>query len=202
MRRFFSLVLIAPIIAITAASGPGAVPNLTRWFLNATGYDTVKNATPMAKPDFLGGTVWSTMPCPGWNGKGPHPVIFYAVWQLVKYDSVHHIALAGATTDQCSSSVFSASKPPVSVPSADLSRYGTARHLHVGSTLADVLATYGKTAAATCARHCVLAYTGTTSGHAVTTGHPLVPLPERIFVKLDDGLVSAITINVNLAGLF
>jgi hypothetical protein len=64
------------------------------------------------------------------------------------------------------------------------------------------LATYGKTTTATCARHCVLGYKATTYGHAVTTGHPLVQLPELVTVMVDNGRVSAISMTVNLGGLF
>ena len=202
MRRRLWLVAVVPVLGIGLASARAATPDLTSWFLKATAYNTAAMYTPMAKPDFLGGTTWNTMPCPSWDGKGPHPVMFDNFWQLVKYDPVHHIALAGATTDQCSSALFIASKPSITVPSANLSQYATGRRLRIGSTAADVLATYGKTTTATCARHCVLGYKATTYGRAVTTGHPLVQLPELVTVMVDNGRVSAISMTVNLGGLF
>lgn len=201
MRRLLELIVVVPMLAVLGAVAHAATPDLTSWFLNATSYNTAPAYVPMAKPDFLGGTAWNKMPCPSWNGKGPAPQRFDNFWQMVKYDPVHHIALAGATTDQCSSALFVASKPPFAVPSADLSQYGTARHLRIGSSVAAVRAAYGKTAAS-CSRHCVLGFTATTYGHAVTTGHPLVPLPERVTVVVDKGQVSAISINVQLGSLF
>jgi hypothetical protein len=202
MRRRLWLVAVVQVLGLVLGPARAATPDLTSWFLKATAYNEAATYASMAKPDFLGGTTWHTMPCPSWNGKGPHPIMFAEFWQMVKYDPVHRIALAGATTDQCSSALFIASKPPFTVPSADLSQYGTGRRLRIGSTVADVVATYGKTATAACARHCVLGYKATTSGNAVTTGHPLVQLPELVTVVVDQGRVSAISMTVNLGGLF
>lgn len=202
MRRLLGLIAVVPLLSIVATAARPATPDLTSWFLKATSFNTAPTYLPMAKPDFLGGIAWDKMPCPGWNGKGPEPRIFAGFWQMVKYDPVHHIALAGATTDQCSSALFVASKPPIAVPSADLSQYSTARHLRIGSSVAELRAAYGKATTSACARRCVLGYTATTYGHAVTTGHPLVPLPERVTVVVEDGHVSAISINVQLGGLF
>lgn len=201
MRRLLGLIAVVPMLSIAVTAG-AATPDLTSWFLKATAFNTAPAYVPMAKPDFLGASTWNKMPCPSWNGKGPEPRMFANFWEMVKYDPVHHIALAGATTDQCSSALFVASKPPFAVPSADLSQYGTARHLRIGSTLAQVLAAYGKTTTTACARRCVLGYTATAYGHAVTTGHPLVPLPDRITVVVESGHVSAISINVQLGALF
>ncbi len=202
MRRLLGLIVVVPILSVFGAAAHAATADLTSWFLKATSYNTAPAYVPMAKPDFFGGVAWDKIPCPSWNGKSPEPRIFAGFWQMVKYDPVHHIALAGATTDQCSSSLFVASKPALAVPGADLSQYTTARGLRIGSTLAQVLATYGKTTTSGCARRCVLGYTGTTYGHAVTTGHPLVPLPERITLVVESGHISAISINVQLGALF
>lgn len=204
IRRLFVSTALAAAMSAASAASAATQDRLQSWFISATSYGSVTTYKPMAKPDFVGATTWEKMPCPSWNGKGTRPVSFATFWQMVSYDRGHHIALAGATTDQCSTSLFVASPLAFAVPNADLSRYSTARGLHIGSTTADVIATYGKpfVSTAACARRCVLGYSATTSGHAVTTGHPLVSLPEHITVVITRGHLSAITIFVELGGLF
>ena len=202
-RRLF----VSMILAVSILRGGAAVtatPDLSNWFLSATAYRSAPSYKRMSKPDFIGATTWTKMPCPGWNGKGARPIVFLNFWQLVSYDRSHHIALAGATTDQCGTALFVASPPPYTVPHADLAQYATARGLRIGSTTANVIAAYGKPSVSTaaCARRCVLGYAATTSGRAVTSGHPLVALPELVTVVITGGRLSAITIVVELGGLF
>jgi hypothetical protein len=204
MYRRFLVSAVAAASLSAAAVAPAAATDQQSWFISATAYGSVTTYKPISKPDFIGATTWTKMPCPSWNGKGPRPVVFGNFWQMVSYDPSHHIGLAGATTDQCGTALFVASPPPYAVQNADLSRYSTARGLHIGSTTAEVVAAYGKplVSMAACARRCVLGYSATTSGQAVTTGHQVVTLPEMITAVITGGRLSAITIIVQLGGLF
>jgi hypothetical protein len=96
--------------------------------------------------------------------------------------------------------VFRASKPSVSVPDADLSKYATGRGLHVGSTYQQVLSTYGGKAMH--GAHFVARYAATVPGQTVSEPPKHIDLPETITLVVDDGHVSAITIDIDLGGEF
>ncbi len=123
------------------------------------------------------------------------------IWQLVTYDRVHAIALAVASTDQCSISVFKAPSPGVVVPDADLSGVSTGRGVRIGSTYKELLTTYGGKPKAQTAR-LVVRYTATVAGTSVA--HPEKPVdnPETMTFVIDNGRVSAITVSVDLGGEF
>ena len=197
-RAFIAIVILflPPLVSAYAAGS-----DLDAWFMHATSYHSNTVYRLMAKPDFIGGSSLDTMVC-GWNGNGAQPAGFLGVWQLLKYDRRHHIALAAASTDQCSAALFSAPYPHVAAPDADLSRVATGRGLHLGSSYADIVATYGGRAVEH-PRHFVLGYAANNVvGHAVTIGHPRVLLPEDITIVLDDDRISSITIYVEEGGLF
>jgi len=194
MRRLLcsTLVVIALSIALKAAQ---ASVDLDRWFFDATASQAKVKATQITKPDFLGGSSLSTNCHFPYNGKLP---ALAGVWQLLKYDRKHQIGLAYATTDQCSSALFKASPPPASVPDADLSQYGTARGLKIGSSYAQVLSTYGPPARH--GQHFVAAYSA--SVPSTDLKNKPIKLPEIITLVIDDGKISSITIYVDEGGLF
>ena len=134
---------LASLLAVYLALCPARAdtPATDKWFLSATAFDSTTTAVLMAHPDFLCGKTFETIDC---RVGGQKSVVgFYGVWQLFLYDRKHHIALAGATTDQQTWALFSAPPPPRPVPDADLSQWTTARGLRIGSSYAQVLATYG-----------------------------------------------------------
>lgn len=195
---------IPPLLAVGAslallAAAPSTTAELTAWFLHATSYDSAPSYVRTTKADYIGGNSLSMMPCKAWDK--PQPV-FNNFWQLWRYDRKHGIALAAGTTDQCSAAIFTAPMPSsVSVPDVDLSHYGTGRGLHIGSTYGDVLSTYGGAPVKHAGRF-VLGYAATAYGHAVTTGHPLVKLPERITIVVQNDRVTAISIYIDAAALY
>jgi hypothetical protein len=134
---------LASVFAFCLALAParGDTPATDRWFLAATAFNSASTAALMTQPDFLCGKTFETIDCH--VGEQQTVVGFYGVWQLYRYDRKHHIALAGANTDQETWALFSAPPPPRSVPDADLSQWTTARGLRIGSPYAQVLATYG-----------------------------------------------------------
>ena len=168
---------------------------LMQWFLRASAAQSSGTAQALAKPDFLPGTSQHSMACRYFEGR---PAM--GTWQLQTYDRTNRIGLAAATTDACSVSVFRASKPSVSVPDADLSKYATGRGLHVGSTYQQVLSTYGGKALH--GAHFVARYAATVPGETVSEPPKHINLPETITLVIDDGHVSAITIDIDLGGEF
>jgi hypothetical protein len=168
---------------------------LMQWFLHATAAQSSGTAQTLSKPDFLPGTSQRSMACRYVEG-GPA----MGTSQLQKYDRTHRIGMAAATTDACAVSVFRASKPSVSVPDADLSKFATGRGLHVGSTYQQVLSTYGGKAMH--GAHFVARYAATVPGETVSEPPKHIDLPETITLVIDDGHVSAITIDIDLGGEF
>ncbi len=197
MSRSFVLILAFSALS-TMLSAQASPPTLTAWFLRATAYNTAATYTPMTEPDYMGGRTLKTMICGGWSK--PQPV-FNGVWQLWRYDRKHRIALAVGSTDQCSAALFAVRNSPIAVPDVDLSRYGTGRGLRIGSTYEDILSIYGGKRAPQ-PRHSVLGYSAFALGHAVTTGHSIVKLPERVTIVIDNDRISSISIYIDEAGLF
>ena len=137
-------------------------------------WDASGSGTNLNKPDFLAGISMQSMHC---GGRGV--AIENGIWSLRV-------------------SVFKATPPGVSVPDADLSRYGTGRGIHIGSSYSDVLSAYG--GARKHGRHFVAFYTAnvpdrTFSGKKVTDS-------EEISFVIQDERVSAITVSVDLSGQF
>jgi hypothetical protein len=196
MQYRLALVCATTLLAFASAQAHAAAENIDRWFLNATQYDQNVTGAQIAKPDFLGGTTMRTQ-C-RWDNSGKAPALQNGIWQLVKYDRAHHIGLAVATTDQCSSSVFKAPTPPVNAADGDLTNYGTGRGLKIGSPYAQVLSLYGPPVKH--GQHFVAAYTANVPDTDVR-GKP-IKLPEVITIVVDNGTVSAITIYVDEGGLF
>ncbi|MBV8081600.1 MAG: hypothetical protein JO347_10050 [Candidatus Eremiobacteraeota bacterium] len=175
---------------------PARASSLDGWFVTATQFNALTSASAAARPDFLGGTSLRRQCQFSYNGNLPK--LQNGIWQLVRYDRTHQIGLAMATTDQNSCAIFKAHPPSASAPDADLSNYATGTGLKIGSPYSKVLAAYGGQA-----KH----------GHRFTTayiadvanvtamGKP-VKLPETITIVIDDGVVSAITISVDEAGMY
>jgi hypothetical protein len=193
MKRF-GLLLSFAIAACALGSGPaiGATTDLMTWFTHATAYNTQSHTIAMTKPEILPGTP-RAMTCrykehlPDING----------IWQLLSYDRVHHIALAAATTDQCSVALFKAPAPPIAAPDADLSGYSTRLGVHVGSTYDSVRAIYGG-GPRNSANHFVVTYRSNQPGESVS--HKKVSLPQVVTIVVDDQRVSSISIYTDLAG--
>jgi hypothetical protein len=195
INRTGLFVVLAATYVLGGAAARADSTTLMQWFLHATAAQSSGTAQTLSKPDFLPGTSQRSMACRYVEG-GPA----MGTWQLQKYDRTHRIGMAAATTDACAVSVFRASKPSVSVPDADLSKFATGRGLHVGSTYQQVLSTYGGKAMH--GAHFVARYAATVPGETVSEPPKHIDLPETITLVIDDGHVSAITIDIDLGGEF
>ena len=189
---------IVGVLALAAAPVRAAPADLTAWFVRATAYHDATPARRMAAPDFLPGTSLRSMACGGSATVAP---ILQGIWQLEKYDRAHHLALAAASTDQCSVALFAAPPPAVRVPAGDLTQLRTGRGLHIGSTYAQVLATYGGEPAKHGARF-VAAYDAFVPTETESLPHKLVQLPEHVTLVLVNERISSITISVDLGALY
>lgn len=171
-----------------------AASDLGPWFSTATAFFDDTNATSLAKPDFLPGASRDSMRC----GSRGVPV-GSGVWQLVRYDRAHTIALAEASTDQCSIAVFKASPPGVSVPNADLSAYSTGRGIRIGSTYEQVLSAYGGKRTPRRNR-VVAAYTADVPD--TTVSGKRVKDSETIKFVIEHDRVCAMSVSIDLSGNF
>jgi hypothetical protein len=194
MKRIGFACVIA--VAATCNGALGAATNLDQWFTTATQFNALTSATAIAHPDFLGGTSRAAQ-CRFELG-GKLPAFQNGIWQLVRYDRVHHIGLAMATTDQESCAIFLAPPPGVSAPDADLSSYRTGRGLKIGSSYEQVLSLYGGPRKS--GQRFVTAYVADVP--AVSMANKPLKLPETITIVVDRGTVSAITVSIDLGGLF
>jgi hypothetical protein len=194
LRSRFRRTLSLAAVAISLCTGAAVAADLGPWFANASQYQTSVVGVKTAGPDNIAGK-GKPSAC-GESSKGAVP---FGVWALLRYDTAHHLALAAAATDQCSVSLFSATLPAgVSVLSADLSSVRTKRGLGIGSTMKDVIATYGGHAKATSGR-VVMAYDAQVPDKNVND-KPVI-LPQRITVVLKDGRVTAITLSTDESGM-
>jgi hypothetical protein len=166
------------------------------WFLSATMFRDPGTLQRVAKPDFFGSADWQR--CAGGRVKANSPVFFDGLWSLLSYDAKHHIALARATTDQCSIALFKAPPPPKRAADADLTDFGTASGLRIGSSYAKVLAIYGPPVKR--GQRFVTSYSG--SIHAIAFNQKHVELPERITLVIVDERVASISIDIDESGLF
>jgi hypothetical protein len=181
----------------TAFATPfAAQPDLTAWFVRATGYHAATVSRALRTPDFLPGTSLKTMAC----GATGLPIL-NGIWVLAKYDRRHNIVLAAASTDQCSVAVFATSPPSVHLPNADLSAYRTGRGLHIGSRYADVLRIYGAPVARY-SRHFIATYNATIPATTDTLPRRRVLLPELITLVITNGRVASMTLSVDMGGLY
>ena len=140
-HRHITVMLAMLLIAIAGQAVRADTPFTDRWFLQATQFEKPTTARQMAKPDFLCGKSFETLDCHiKYEDSFPD---FYGVWQLIRYDQKHNIAFAWATTDQLTYALFRAPASPKAVADADLSQWTTARGLHIGSSLDDVISAYG-----------------------------------------------------------
>ena len=195
MRNFMARIFVVGVLAGTFGFASAAPANLDQWFRTATQFDSSGNAAPIAKPDFLGGSRQKNC---RWLYNEKLPGLHGGLWQFQRYDRKHHIGLAVATTDQCSSALFTAATPSVSVPDADLSNYRTMRGLKIGSPYSQVLSMYGPPKMR--GGHFVARYTADIPDVTVS-GKPTKD-PEVITIVIDDGHISAITVYIDLGGLF
>jgi hypothetical protein len=124
---------------------------------------------------------------------------FNCVWQLLRYDRVHHIAFAAATTDQCSIALFRAPTPAVRVPDVDLSEYSTRLGVRIGSTYDGVRSIYGG-GPHNGASHFVVRYSSSLPGLTATVPRKHVALPQIVTILIDGQRVSSISIYTNRTG--
>src|SRR5262249_48774411 len=148
-------------ILVATMGAAGTKADLSDWFFKASAANQSGTASAKIEPDFLPGKTMNSMKC----GGGGIP-IGSGIWQLVKYDRAHGIGMAVASTDQCSVSVFKASRPGVSVPDADLSNLSTGRGVRIGTTYKDLIAIYGGKHVARSGRFIVI-YDATVPGTSV-----------------------------------
>jgi hypothetical protein len=184
---------MAVMMACAATAASAAQSPLDEWFARATGLPQPQSAPHMSAPDYLCGKTFKTM-CKD-RGAYQENAGMLIFWALIKYDRAHQIGLARSGTDQEGFSLFSAPPPPpgITVPNADLSQYHTGRGLHLGSTYAQVLALYGGPAKH--GSHFVVSYIGADT--VQFQGKP-ESQPMEATLVIDNGRVSAITINVEL----
>lgn len=128
MRPGLTCMLLAASFAALSSAVPAADTN---WFFGATSLNGSRSATRTSRPDYLGGATQAAMHC-GADGRG---IPGSGVWLLTKYDRVHQIALAVASTDQCSAALFKAPPPGIPAPDADLSAYRTGTRRPSGDVL-------------------------------------------------------------------
>lgn len=194
MRSRFYRTLAIAAVALPLCTGVTLAADLGPWFANASQYQTNVVGVKTHAHDNIAGTTKKSA-C-GDSTKGAAP---FGVWALLRYDSAHHIALAAANTDQCSVSLFSATLPAgVTVPSADLAGMHTTRGIRIGSTIKDVVATYGGHVKGTSGR-VVLAYDAEIPDKNIS-GKPVM-LPQRITVVLNNSRVTAITLSTDESGM-
>lgn len=194
MRFLVTTLCLAAAFAIPAGAAWSA--DLTQWFLTATAAETSGPSAGTVKPEFLGGRSMHAEHC-GANG-----VRLAGVWQLIKYDRTHHIALAAASTDQCSVAVFEAATPGVNLPDADLAGYATGRGgIHIGSAYREVIAAYGG-APPKHASRLVLRYTARIPDETVGTPHKHISDDEVLTIVIDNDRVTSITSYIDLSGEF
>ena len=198
--RLFHVLVFGTIAATISGAQAAVTANLSRWFSEATAYNTPGPLTKMARPDFLPGHSLASMSsCRA--GSEFHPRFIVFPWQLAAYDPNHHLGLATTShTDNCSVALFRASTPPLVVRSADLSQYRTGRGLGIDSTYAQVLSTYGGHAARH-GRHFAMSYSANVSATTSAVPHRQVTLPEQITIVIDDDHVSAITMEIAVSDL-
>lgn len=146
MRTFVLVCIGALLLAFVDDSARAESRALDQWFLKATAYYSQGTAQAMARPDFICGKTFETMACHlETEPKYVKSPLLPGLFELLRYDRKHHVAVAFASTDQESYALFSAPAPPVSVPNADLSQLTTGRGLRIGSPYAKVLSLYGGT---------------------------------------------------------
>lgn len=183
------------VLLLNAHASASDKVTLDSWFLQATSFNNPGTAKRMSKPDFLGSADWRGCGGDRFSENAPN---FYAVWSLLKYDRMHHIAYARGMTDQCSLAIFTAAPPPIgTIADADLSSYGTVRGLRIGSPYSQVLALYGPPV-----KHgsrFVTSYSALVP--AIAVNGKRVDLDERITVVVQNGLVSSIAIYIEESGL-
>ena len=144
MRTFVLIAIGVLLLALVYDSARADSQAFAQWFLQATAYNSQGTAQAMTRPDFICGKTFETMNCHLEDAtKYVQRPVLPGLFELLRYDRKHHIAIAYASTDQSSYALFSAPPPPVSVPTADLSQLTTGRGLQIGSPYAKVLSLYG-----------------------------------------------------------
>lgn len=194
MRKFFVFCgLIGTVYLCLGSVSEGA--DVGPWFTKWSHAFANVHTTAIAHPDFLPGTTRESMHC---GATGP---VGAGAWSVIKYDRTHHIALAVSNTDACTIALFSAPPPPgVTLPNADLGRYGTGRGgIRIGSSYAAVVAAYGGPRSSR-GKHFVAAYSATLPGKTVSDPPKSIQLPETLRFAIDNGRVTAIDIYIDLAG--
>jgi len=202
MKRLYTFALglsVALVCASASVSADTQIPD--SWFLNATSFNAPGTAQPISKPDFLASPDWikrtDTCLTKRWPADGYAPN-FYGVWSLLEYDTKHHIALARGYTDQCSLALFKAPPPGVKVADGDLSKYSSARGLHIGSPYSQVLALFGPPVKH--GERFVTSYSAEVPAIAVSKER--VQLDQRITLVIEHGFVSSVSVYIPTMALF
>lgn len=147
MRAAIGLALFGTSWLCAAVPLHAAPATIGEWLYSSTGLSQGNfSGTRIAKPDYLAGKTKDEM-C-GVISRFGRPSANAGTWLVLGYDAVHHLGLAASSTDACNVALFSAAPPPQHVRRIDLSGYGSARGIRIGSSYAQVLSTYGGNAAA------------------------------------------------------
>lgn len=200
LHRFVLGLAVALVFAPAAVSADTPqIPD--SWFLDATSFNAPGTAQPISRPDFLASPNWingtDTCLAKRWP-TDDYPPNFYGVWSLLEYDTKHHIALARGWTDQCSLALFKAPPPGIKVADGDLSKYSSARGLHIGSPYSQVLALYGPPVKH--GERFVTSYSAEVPSIAVSKRH--VTLDQRITLVIEHGAVSSISVYIPTMAMY
>lgn len=196
--------LVMVMFCLVLGSARAAPPDLYAWFVRATAWQAPGTEQKIAAPDFLGGervfNDFRLQSLCSFKFDTPALPSMSPFWHLLKYDRKHHLGLAAEHDDGHGCALFKAPTPAVTVPDADLSQASTGRGLRIGSTYAQVLATYGSPAKR--GRHFVTSYSAGVPGVTVSRPRRTIQLPQLITLVIDNGRVSSILIYVNEGGLY
>jgi hypothetical protein len=189
MRYSIGVAFGVALFGLALVPAPASASGLDQWFTQATGLRAKGTVQHITAPDFMCGTTFKTMCKEQYFDGAPNMLSF---WSLLRYDRVHKVGLARCGTDQVGFALFKASPPPgVTVPSADLSRYGTGKGLRIGSSYAQVIALYGPPVKHD--QHFVTSYGADDTIYF--QGKPEIQ-PELITLVIDNGRVSSITVHI------
>jgi hypothetical protein len=166
-----------------------------QWFARWSYADaSTTSVAHLFKPDFLPGTTLHSMRC------GEQGAAYAGVWEIVRYDRKHRIALAEASTDQCSVALFTAPPPPgVAMPDTNLTAYRTGRGIHIGSTYPEVISAYGGTPPSR-PQHFLLSYDADVRSSSIFDPRKTVALPEVVTFVIDSDRVSGIIVSIDMSG--
>lgn len=198
MRRAVCLALFGTLCFSARLLLRAAPPTIGEWLYSSTGLSQQNfSGITTTKPDYIAGKTKDEM-C-GVIGRFGRPSANAGTWLVLGYDPVHHLGLAASSTDACNVALFSAASPPQHVRNVDLSTYGSARGIRIGSSYAQVLSVYGGKARR--GSHFLESFSAPVPGERSYDNKRFVKLTEDIIIKVDNSRVSSIAILIDMGDL-